>query len=76
VRELICERVELIQSRGEELSLDELAKQLSGEKVREGTLIVRTVCGDRTFRLSDITGLLVDDGRGEVGDITNLIKKS
>ena len=74
MRELICERVELIQSRGEELSLDELAEQLSGEKVRDGTLIVRTVYGERTFRLSDITELLVDDGNGRIDTITHLLK--
>lgn len=71
---LICERVELIRARGDELSLDELAGQFNQDAKNKAVLTVKTAYGDRTFSLSDIRAVVLDKGNGEQVDLTNLIK--
>ena len=71
---LICERVELIQSQKDELSLDELAGQINRQTQKQAVLTVKTVYGDRTFSLSDIQALSLDKGDGTMIDLTHLIK--
>lgn len=71
---LICERVELIQSQKDELSLDELAGQINQETQKQAVLTVKTVYGDRTFSLSDIQALSLDKGDGTIVDLTHMIK--
>ena len=71
---LICERVELIQSQKDELSLDELAGQINRQTQKQAVLTVKTVYGDRTFSLSDIQALSLDKGDGAIVDLTHLIK--
>lgn len=71
---LICERVELIQSQKDELSLDELAGQINQETQKQAVLTVKTVYGDRTFSLSDVQSIILDKGNGESVDLTNLMK--
>ena len=72
-RDLVCQRVELIQSQKEDLSLDELASQLGTEAEKKAVLTVKTVLGDKTFYLSEIHSLWLDDGRGNPVDITDRI---
>ena len=74
-RELVCQRVELIQSQKEDLSLDELASQLGTEAEKKAVLTVKTSLGDRHFYLSEIQSLWLDDGSGEPTDITDRIIK-
>ena len=74
-KELVCRRVELIRSQKDDLSLDELARQLNREDEKKALLIIRTPMGDKAFYLSEINAVLLDDGSGDPTDITNIIKK-
>lgn len=71
---LICERVELILNQKDEISLDELAGKFNQASQKTAVLTVKTVYGDRTFTLSDVQGIVLDNGNGEIVDLTNLIK--
>lgn len=70
---LICERVELIQRREGEVSLEELVRQLNTDSKREAVLTVRTVYGTKSFALGDITAVSVEFGEGKTIDYTELI---
>ncbi len=72
-KELICERVELIQSQKDAYSLDELAKQFNKESEVKKALILKTVFGERTFYLNDIQEIFLDNGDGTVQDVTKKI---
>ena len=72
---LVCQRVELIQSQKDDLSLDELSKQLNREDEKKAVLIIQTPLGEKTFYLNEIKAVLLDDGSGSPTDITNRIKK-
>ncbi len=69
-KELICERVELIQSQKDDFSLDELSKQFHEESEARAVLTVKTLYGDKTFYVNEIRQVLLEDGKGEVRDIT------
>lgn len=69
-KELICERVELIQSQKDDFSLDELSKQFHEESEAKAVLTVKTLYGDKTFYVSEIQQVLLDDGKGAVRDVT------
>ena len=72
-KELICERVELIQSQKDDFSLDELSKQFHEESEAKAVLAVKTLYGDKTFYVSEIQQVLLDDGKGAVRDVTREI---
>ena len=72
-RGLICERMELIQKQKDDTSLEELSKQFSTESKKNATVILDTVFGCKTFYLSDIKSIVIDDGDGTQKDITNEI---
>lgn len=72
-RGLICERMELIQKQKDDISLEELSKQFSTESKKNATVILNTVFGCKTFYLSDIKSIVIDDGEGTQKDITNEI---
>lgn len=69
---LICQRVELIQAQKEDTLLDDLARQLKGEKP-EPALIVATEFGEKTFVLRDVKAVYVLDEQGQKRDITKLV---
>lgn len=69
-KELICERVELIQNQKDDFSLDELSKQFHKESEAKAVLTVKTQYGDKTFYVSEIQQVLLDNGKGEVKDLT------
>jgi len=71
--ELVCRRVELIQSQKDDLSLDDLAKQLNREDEKKAVLIIKTPLGDKTFYLNEVSAILLDDGSGSPTDITDKI---
>ena len=73
--QLVCRRVELIQSQKDDHSLDDLARQLNREDEKKAALIIKTPLGDKTFYLSEVIAILLDDGSGSPADITNMIKK-
>ena len=70
---LVCQRVELIQSQKDDYSLDELAKQFNQEAEKKAVLIVKTIMGDKTFYLNEITAVLLDKGDGTLENITDKI---
>ena len=72
-RGLICERMELIQKQKDETSLEELSKQFSTASKKNATIVLDTVFGRKTFYLSDIKSIVIDDGDGTQKDITNEI---
>ena len=73
-RILVCERVELIQSHKEEISLDELSSKFSTEEKKKATLTLVTAFGKKTFYLNEIESALLEDGAGNTKDITELLK--
>ena len=72
-RQLICERMELIQKQKDETSLEELSKQFSSESQKNATIVLNTAFGSKTFYLNDIKSVIIDDGEGTQRDITNEI---
>lgn len=72
-KELICERVELIQNQKDDFSLDELSKQFYEESEAKAVLTVRTMYGDKTFYVNEIQQVLLDDGKGNVRELTKEI---
>jgi len=71
---LICERVELIKSQKDELSLDELARNFSSESQKRAFMIVDTVYGEKLFYLNEIKSVIIDGGEGKKLNITEEIK--
>ena len=69
-KELICERVELIQNQKDDFSLDELSKQFHEASEAKAVLTVKTLYGDKTFYVNEIQQVLFDNGKGEVRDVT------
>lgn len=72
-KDLICERVELIQSQKDDFSLDELSKQFNKEDESKATLIIDTVFGKKSFYLKDINAILLENGCKNPRDITQQI---
>ena len=71
--ELICQRVELIQSQKDDFSLDELAKQFNQEAEKKAVLVIKTAMGEKTFYLNEVQAVLLDSGDGRPADITDKI---
>jgi len=72
-RELICERVELIQSQKDDRSLDDLSRQFNKESEQKAVMIIKSAFGDKVFYFNDIRSVILDDGNGNIKDITNEI---
>ena len=72
---LVCERIERIQSMKEDVLLDELAKQFSGEEKKNEFLILQTEFGEKSFRMCDVKSIALTDKNGKTTDITDLIQK-
>ena len=71
---LICQRVELILGKKEDVLLDELAKELSGEAQKDAFLILQTEFGEKSFRMKDIREAHLVDGNGETTDLLTVIR--
>ena len=74
-KDLICERVELIQNQKDDYSLDELSKQFNKEDEKKAVLIIDTVFGKKSFYLSEIKSVVLEKGDGSTQDITHQILK-
>lgn len=70
-RKQICERMDTIKKQKDDVSLEELSKILSTPL--EKALVINTIFGEKTFNLSDIKAIIIDNGNGEKIDITNNI---
>ena len=71
---LIRERVELILGKKEDVLLDELAQELSGEAQKDEFLILQTELGEKSFRMKDIREAHLVDGNGETTDLLAVIR--
>ena len=72
---LVCERVELIIAKKEDVLLDELAKTLSGEEQKNEFIVLDTEFGTKSFRICDIKGISVVDKNGNKIDFLDKIKE-
>ncbi|MBE6634506.1 MAG: DUF4004 family protein [Ruminococcaceae bacterium] len=72
--DLICQRIELIQSQKDVLSLEELAQKLKNPPHQQATLLIHSVFGERRFSLNEIHSVILDFGNGTTVDLTELIK--
>lgn len=72
---LVCERIEMIQNMKDDVSLDELARQLSGEEEKNECVLLLTEFGDKSFRMRDIKGIFLINGSGERREITQVIQQ-
>ena len=70
---LVCQRIELIQSQKEDILLDELAHRLNKEEKNNSALLLRTEFGDKSFRLKDIKEICLENSSGKTHDITQEI---
>ena len=73
---LVCERVEMILSKKEEVLLDELARELSGEEKKNEFIILNTVFGEKSFKMCDVKSIELVDRHGNKTDIISYIKKA
>ncbi len=73
---LICERIELILSKKEDILLDELARELSGEENQNEFIILSTEFGEKSFRLCDVKSVVIVDKNGKRTDIFSFIKNT
>ena len=72
---LVSERVELIISKKEDILLDELAKEISGEESKNEFIVLDTCFGEKSFRLCDVKGASVIDQNGNKIDILETIRQ-
>lgn len=72
---LVCERVETILSMKEDILLDDLAKNLSGEEKKDEFLLLSTEFGEKSFKISEIKGIFLLGKEGTKADITEKIKQ-
>ena len=70
-RDLICERMDLIQKQKDEISLEELSNVFSSESEKNTVIILDTVFGPKRFYLNEIRSVMIDYGNGNQKDITN-----
>jgi hypothetical protein len=59
----------------EDVLLDELAKQFSGEEKKNEFLVLQTEFGEKSFRMCDVKSIALTDKNGKTTDITDLIQK-
>ena len=62
---MICQRVETILAKKEDVLLDELAKELHGVAESDEYLILHTEFGEKSFRLKDVKNVILVNGKGE-----------
>lgn len=71
---LICERVERILETKNEVLLDDLAGELSGEERRNAFLVIDTPYGEKSFKLNDVRSVSLFGTDGKKTDITKQVK--
>lgn len=73
---LVCERVEMILLKKEDVLLDELAREISVEDEKNEFIILNTAFGEKSFRLCDVRKIEIVDARGNKTDIISYIRKA
>ena len=71
---LVCQRVETILEKEEEVLLDELAQTLSGEAQKDEYIILQTAFGEKIFRMKDIREATFTDAKGNRIDLLAVIR--
>lgn len=71
--DLICERMEAIQAQKDDLSLDELSKQLKNQTQKKAILTLKTALGEKTFYLNEIQSIVLEDGKGNTFDMMQAV---
>ena len=69
-RELICERMEVIQKQKDEITLEELSNVFFSESEKNAVIVLDTVFGQKRFYLNEIRSVMIDYGGGHQKDIT------
>lgn len=72
---LVCERVEMILCKKEDVLLDELARELSGEERKNEFIILNTEFGEKSFRVCDVKEITAVDKNGKKTEIFSIIKE-
>lgn len=72
---LICERVDMILTKKEDVLLDELAKELHGVAESDEYLILHTEFGEKSFRLKDVKNVILVNGKGERTELITVIQE-
>jgi len=70
---LMCQRVELILSKKEDVLLDALAQELTGQEKKQEFLVLQTAFGEKSFRLCDVQAVTLVDQKGEQTDMLSVI---
>lgn len=71
---LICERVETVLQKKEDVLLDELAQQLSHREEESECLVLATEFGEKSFRLCDVRAVRLVGRDGQSTEVLSLIK--
>ena len=71
---LICQRVETILEKKDELLLDELARELAGEAEQDEFIILQTSFGEKTFRMKDISEAVFVDKNGNKINLLSVLR--
>ncbi len=72
-RELICERVETIIEKKDEVSLEQLVREF-GETKKDAELMIATAYGEKRFALSETLQIKLVLSNGSEVDLTDYIK--
>ena len=72
---LICERVDMILTKKEDVLLDELAKELHGVAESDEYLVLHTEFGEKSFRLKDVKNVILVNGKGERTELITVIQE-
>lgn len=72
---LICERVDMILTKKEDVLLDELAKELHGVAQADEYLILHTEFGEKSFRLKDVKNVILVNAQGERTELITVIRE-
>lgn len=72
--QLVCERIELIKTLKDDKSLAELSNQFTDESQSKAVLTVKSVFGVKSFYISEIQSVCIDDGEGNIVDVTEKIR--
>ena len=68
----ICERVEMILAKKENVQLEELAEKISGDEKKNDFLVILTKFGEKAFSMSDVNRITVITKNGEK-DVTDAV---
>ena len=72
---LICERVDMILAKKEDVLLDELARELHGVAQADEYLILHTEFGEKSFRMKDVKNVILVNAQGGRTELITVIRE-